>query len=34
MEQLLGNDIATFIGVTIVLAGGAAMLMGSALART
>ncbi|WP_040708485.1 DUF6867 family protein [Oceanibaculum indicum] len=34
MEQLLGNDIPTFIGVTIVLAGGAAMLMGSALART
>ena len=34
MEQLLGNDIQTFIGVTIVLFGGAAMLMGSALART
>lgn len=34
MEQLLGNDIPTFIGVTLVLAGGAAMLMGSALART
>ncbi|KZD10017.1 DUF6867 family protein [Oceanibaculum pacificum] len=34
MEQILGNDIPTFIGVTLVLAGGAAMLMGSALART
>ena len=34
MDSLLGNTIPTFIGVTIVLAGGAGMLMGSALART
>lgn len=34
MQQILGNDIPTFIGVTLILAGGAAMLMGSALART
>jgi len=33
MRDLLGSDLGVFIGVTIVMAGGAAFLMGQALAR-
>ncbi len=32
MEQLLGNSLAVFVGMTFVLAGGASWLMGQALA--
>lgn len=32
MSELLGNSFAVFIGITVVLAGGAAWLMGQALA--
>ena len=34
MEQLIGNSLAVFIGVTCVLAGGAAWMTGQALALT
>lgn len=34
MEQVLGNSFAVFIGMTLVLAGGASWLMGQALAAT
>jgi len=32
MEALIGNGIGTFIGITVVIAGGASFLMGQALA--
>jgi len=34
MEQLTGNSVAVFIGLTCVLAGGAAWMTGQALAAT
>ena len=34
MEHLIGNSLAVFIGVTCVLAGGAAWMTGQALALT
>lgn len=34
MEQLTGNSVAVFIGVTCILAGGAAWMTGQALAAT
>jgi len=34
MEQLIGNSLAVFIGVTCMLAGGAAWMTGQALALT
>ncbi len=34
MAELLGNSLAVFIGVTVILAGGAAYLMGQALGAT
>jgi hypothetical protein len=34
MEQMLGNSFAVFIGMTLLLAGSAAWLMGQALAAT
>jgi branched-chain amino acid transport system ATP-binding protein len=33
METLFGSDITTFIGVTVVLFGGASFIMGQALAQ-
>jgi len=33
MRDLIGSDLSVFIGLTCVLAGGAAFLMGQALAR-
>ena len=33
MSELLGNGLGTFIGITLILAGGAGFLMGQALAR-
>lgn len=34
MEQLTGNSLAVFIGVTCIIAGGAAWMTGQALAAT
>jgi uncharacterized protein DUF6867 len=34
LDALLGNSLAVFIGMTIVLFGGAAFMMGQALAET
>ena len=34
MEQLIGNSLAVFIGLTCVIAGGAAWMTGQALAAT
>lgn len=33
MSELLGNGLGTFIGITLILAGGAGFLTGQALAR-
>ncbi len=33
MSEILGNGLGTFIGITLILAGGAAFLTGQALAR-
>ena len=34
MEQLIGNSLAVFIGMTCIIAGGAAWMTGQALAAT
>lgn len=34
MESVLGTSIEVFVGITVILSGGAAFLMGNALAET
>ena len=34
MEQFLGTSLSVFIGLVVVIAGGAAVLMGQAIAKT